>query len=183
MPPMPAVCPPGYNQDWVYRSVAMPPMPTACPPCTAFGNTVWAEGPGCAIQCCTTPATSAKVCIIAASSSDQDQLAMEVGDDTCIRCKKMTVKIGDQEFTVSRFEDRVRVRGEALKATAGCVRSDRKGHLILEGDVVLHLKKDGHAPTYADRLELDLNNGAMTIQRAAKAASPAVHIGVDDESK
>lgn len=181
MPPMPTICPPCAYQDWSYRPIAMPPMPGVCPPGPGhIGNTVWAECPGCAIQCCTTPATSAKVCIIAASSSDQDQLAMQISDDTCIRCKKMTIKIGDNEITVSRFDDRVRVRGEDLKATADCVRTEGKDGLILEGKVVMHCKKDGRsANVIADRVGLDLSNGTVAIQRVAKPSTigitPVIH--------
>lgn len=97
---------------------------------------------------------------------------MNVGS-TCIRCKKMTVKVGDSEITLSRFDDRVRVRGDELKATAASVRSDSKDRLILEGEVVLHYKKDGHAANVTGNcIELNLVSGTMTI-KGAGAIKPA----------
>jgi hypothetical protein len=91
----------------------------------------------------------------------------------------MTVKIGDSEMTLSRFDDRVRVRGDELKATACNVHSDSKDLLILEGDVELHYKKYGHTAIVAgDRIELNLCSGAITIKPTAKAPSTsAVSIG------
>ncbi len=105
---------------------------------------------------------------------------MQIGEDTCIRCKKMTVKIGDNEITVSRFDNRVRVRGEDLKATADCVRTEGKDGLILEGNVVMHCKKDGSSTNViADRVGLDLSNGTVAIQRTAKSPTlgitPVIH--------
>jgi hypothetical protein len=122
------------------------------------------------------PASAAKVRIIAIP--DSSELEMNVGDDTCIRCKKMTVKIGDNEISVSRFDNRVRVRGEELKATADSVRSDRKDRIILEGDVVLHYKKDGHsANVTGDRIEVNLSSGAVTIKPAEKPLTrPTIRI-------
>jgi len=99
--------------------------------------------------------------------------------DTCIRCKKMTVKIGDNEITLSRFDDRVRVRGDELKATAGSVHSDSKDHLILEGDVMLHYKRGIHSANVSgDRIELNLCSGAVTIKPTARTPSTSsVSIG------
>ncbi|HTU16908.1 MAG TPA: hypothetical protein VMG10_02500 [Gemmataceae bacterium] len=127
----------------------------------------------CAIA---TPTPAAKVRIIA--TPYDDKLEMNVGDETCIRCKKMTVTIGENEIRLSRFDDRVRVRGEELKAIADSVRSDRKDHLILEGDVVLRYKKDGHsAHVTGDRIELNLSSGAVTIKPAARiTVRPAARI-------
>ena len=109
---------------------------------------------------------------------------MSIGNETCcIRCKKMTVKIGENEITVSRFDDRVRVRGEDLKAIADCVRTEGKDHLILEGDVVLRYKKDGHsANVTGDCVELNLSSGALTIKPAAAKTTvrPAVRIDYVD---
>ena len=108
---------------------------------------------------------------------------MNIGDDTCLRCKKMTVQIGENAITLSCFDDRVRVRGEELKATADSVRSDGKDHLILEGDVVLRYKKDGHsANVTGDCVELNLSSGALTIKPAAAKTTvrPAVRIDYVD---
>lgn len=170
MPPFPPIPPtpsmgigapmmPPMNVDWCLGYAS----------CPAHGNTVFAASAPSVVPCSATPpATPAKVCITAASASDQ--LEVDVGDETCIRCKKMTIKIGDNEITLSRFDDRVRVRGEDLKATADCIHSDRKERLILEGDVVLHYKKDGHcAHVHGERIELNLSSSAMTIQKAVKA--------------
>jgi hypothetical protein len=154
--------------------------------CGLCGNCVVAQAPArVVVEPCivATQATVAKVYIIAAPSSDE--LEMNAGG-TCIRCKKMTVTIGENEIALSRFDDRVRVRGEELKATAASVRSDNKDRLILEGDVVLHYKKDGHsANVTGDRIELNLCSGAVTIKPAAKTPSTsAVHIDhIDTDSK
>lgn len=122
------------------------------------------------------PETATKVRIIATPFGDQLEMK---GDDTCIRCKEMTVQIGDEEITLSRFDDRVRVRGEGLKATADSVRSDRKDHVILEGDVVLRYKKYGHsANVTSDCIELNLSSGAVTIKPVIKSLGirPVLHI-------
>lgn len=114
--------------------------------------------------------TATKIHISATPSSDQ--LEMHVSDETCIHCKKMTVTIGENEITVSRFDDHVRIRGEGLKATAGSVCTDGKDRLILEGDVVLHCKKDGQTVANVmkgEHIELSLSSGAMTIQRIGTA--------------
>jgi hypothetical protein len=123
------------------------------------------------------PMTAAKLHITAMSSSDE--LEMRICNDTCIRCKKMTVKIGENEITLSRFDDRVRVRGEELKATACSVRSDSKDLLILEGDVMLHYKRGAHSANVSgDRIELNLCSGALTIKPASKTqSSSSVSIG------
>jgi hypothetical protein len=114
---------------------------------------------------------------ISAKPSSQ-KLEMKVGDHACLNCVKMSVKIGDNEIKLTRFDDRVRVRGEELKATADCIRSEEKDCLILEGDVVLHYKKDGHsANVTGDCIEMNLSSGAVTIKPAAKVSScPSVRI-------
>ena len=175
----------------------MPPMPTVCaPPACAGGapgysgpcpdgNTVWAASQPSVAPCPTTKgltiAAPAYFCTSTADANvrketaeNNDRVAICIGDDTCIRAKKMTITIGDTEITVSRFDNRVRIRGAELKATAACVRSDHKDNLILEGDVVLHCKKDGHAATYrGDRIELNLSSSTMkmTIERVSKTPS------------
>lgn len=143
----------GYAPD---GSLHVEPMMPAIVPCTV-----------------PSPARTDKLSIAAKPSSDQ--LEMKIGDDTCLSCKKMKLTLGDNEITLSRFDDRVRVRGEELKATADSVRSDRKDRLILEGDVQLHYKKDGHsANVTSDRIELNLSSGAVTIKPAAKKPSQPV---------
>jgi hypothetical protein len=137
------------------------------------------------IESCTvaSPASSSKIHITAMPASEE--LEMNIGG-TCIRSKKMTVKIGENEIMLSRFDDCVRVRGDELKATAASIRSDSKDRLILEGNVVLHYKKDGHsANVTGDRIELNLCSGSVTIKPAAKTPTcPAVHIQhIDSDSK
>jgi hypothetical protein len=126
----------------------------------------------------TKPTPATKICIVATSSSNQ--LEMSISEGTCLRCKKMAIQIGEGTIAVSHFGDRVRVRGEELKATADCVRIDGKDRLILEGDVVLHYKKDGRSVASVmkgDHIELNLSNGAMTIQRTTKTTvTPAAHL-------
>jgi hypothetical protein len=150
--------------------------PSSCGLCSSFaavGQPI-VVGASCAVAA---PTTCAKIHITAMPSSEE--LEMKVGCDTCVHCKKMTVKIGDNEIAVSRFDDRVRVRGEELKATAGCVCSDGKDQLILEGDVMLHYKKGANsANVNGDRIELNLCSGAVTIKSATKTTSaPSVSIG------
>lgn len=148
--------------------------PIEIPNCGSTGSIVLA--PQSTVVSCTAaaPATAAKIHISATPSSEG--LEMKVGG-TCVRCKKMTVTIGESEIALSRFDDRVRVRGEDLKATAASVRSDGKDHLILEGDVVLHYKKDGQsANVTGERVELNLCSGSVAIKGANTLSSPAVHI-------
>src|SRR5581483_3462639 len=186
MPPMPPIPP---TPSMGIGTPMMPPMPAICPPpayapVAAYapcpeGNTVWAAGPPSVVSCsATSSSNAAKVCITATPSSDQ--LEMCIGEETCVRCKKMSIKIGDNEMMVSRFEDLVRIRGEELKSTADCVRTDGKDRLILEGDVVLHYKKEGRSAANvlkADRIELNLSSGAVTIKQGVKTpSSPAIHI-------
>ncbi len=145
--------------------------------------------PGCTAFACGQPAVyvsstvgareiAVKIHISATPSSEG--LEMKVGD-TCVRCKKMTVTIGETEIALSRFDDRVRVRGEDLKATAASVRSEGKDRLILEGDVVLHYKKVGQSANITgERVELNLCSGSVAIEGAKTLSSPAVHIERED---
>jgi hypothetical protein len=168
-PPMPPI--PPFPPTPSMGLAGMPPMPIEPPAPMYYGNTVYGYAPAPATVCSTTTASNSKMEITAPPSCDQ--LQMSIGEDNAIRCKKMTVKIGDNVISVSRFDDRVRVRGDELKATANSVRCDSQGHLILDGDVVLHCKKGGHVSTHGDRIELDLSNCAMMIQRTAAKALPA----------
>jgi hypothetical protein len=172
-PPMPPF-PPGPH-------VFLPPMPTPIPMPhvePSYGDVSYGVRtvcpPGCVPCSNPSPVAVAKVRIAAASSSDQ--LAMCVGEETsiCYKCKKMTVKICDNEITVTRFDDRVRVRcGEELKATADCVCTDGKDRLILEGNVVMHCKKEGRSfanVMKGEHIEVNLSNGAVTIKQHAETA-------------
>ncbi len=113
--------------------------------------------------------SEAKVCFVAASSDEA--LTVQVGEDTQLHCQRTKVTIGANELRLTRFEDRIRVRGENVKATADRVRSEGKDRLVLEGDVVLYYKKDGHK-THAsgDCVEVNLTTGAVTI--SPSLASP-----------
>jgi len=164
LPPMPSPIPAPYAEPtYGYEAGSLKCIPPVC---------VSSPVVACGI---TTPATAAKVCIRATPSGDR--LEMGIGEETSIRCKKMTITVNDKEMTVSRFDDRVRIRGADLKATADCVRTEGKDRLILEGDVVLHYKRDGHsANVTGERIELNLSNSALTIQRGAKTTvTPAVY--------
>lgn len=181
MPPMPPI-PPTPSMG-IGMPVAMPPMPAVCAPCPDV-NTSWATGTRIVAPCPTakglTIAAPGYFCTSTAdakvrqeTAEKNEQLVMFVGDATCISAKKkMTITIGDTKLTLSRFDNRVRIRGEELKATATCVRSDCKDRLILEGNVVLHYKKDGHtAHVTGECIELDLSNGTMAIHKAEKPAT------------
>jgi hypothetical protein len=116
-----------------------------------------------------TPAGAMKVYIVTKPYSDR--LEMSVGDDSCMSCKKMVVKVADSEITLTRLDGQIRVRGEDLKAKADCVRTDRKDSLILDGDVVLSYKKNGQsARVSADHVELDLASGSVTVKSAGKVS-------------
>jgi hypothetical protein len=126
-------------------------------PCTAPMPTV-----------CAKSQHEGKICIRAKPSGSQ--LEMTIGDNACLECKKMTIKLADNEIVMSRFDDRVRVHGADLKAMADTVRSEGKDRLILEGEVVLHYKKDGQSANVSgDCVELNLATGAMTIRPSDKS--------------
>jgi hypothetical protein len=183
------LCPMMYTQTAHPMPVHQPQCPSdfgasspayaVCPTSCGSYNGICCPGqPMVGISCAVSaPASAAKIHITAIPSSDE--LEMKVGGDTCIRCKKMTVEVGDNEISLSRFDDRVRVRGDELKATASSVRSDSKDLLILEGDVELHYKKCGHTAIVAGNcIELNLCSGAMTIKPTAKVPSASsVSIG------
>src|SRR5579875_3067665 len=130
-------------------------------------------GPPTVYQCSiATPAAAIHI----ATTPSSDQLEMSVGEGTSVRCKKMTVTVGESEITVSRCVDRVRVRSEELYATAASVSTDGKDRLILDGDAVLRYKRDGHsAKVIGEHIELNLSNNAMTIQRTARISSSLQH--------
>jgi hypothetical protein len=186
-PPQYAIHPPQYIPPAppfpLPRELATQEAAEVNPNCCGVCGTFVARGQPVMSCPVATPSTTAKVQIVAVPSSSE--LEMKVGDDTCVRCKKMTVTIGGNEIMLSRFEDQVRVRGEELKATADSVRSDRKDRLILEGDVVLHYKKDGHcANVTGDRIELNLSSGAVTIKPAEKTqVRPEVRIDYIDSAE
>jgi hypothetical protein len=146
----------------------LPPPRPDCPASTCVAN-----GPPQVVPCIPAtpiaPAGAMEVRVV--SKLNCDQLEMSVGDDSCMSCKKMTMTVGDSEITLTRLDDRVRVRGEDLKATAACVRTDRKNRLILEGDVHLRYHKDDqHASISAECIELDLTTGSVTIKPAGSSS-------------
>jgi hypothetical protein len=80
--------------------------------------------------------------------------------------------VGASEITLTRLDNRVRVRGECLRATAACVRTDRKNRFILEGDVHLRYHEDDqHASISAECIEMDLTTGSVTIKPAGSSSS------------
>jgi hypothetical protein len=115
------------------------------------------------------------------SMPDSDRLEMSVGDDSCLSCKKMTVKVGASEITLTHLKGRVRLHGEDLKATADCIRTDRKNRLVLEGDVHLRYHTDDqHASIRAERVQFDLATGSVTITPADAGASYYVPVRMED---
>ena len=44
--------------------------------------------------------------------------ALRLGDDACLRCKKMSLKVGNSSVTLTRRDGRVRLHGEQLQAKA-----------------------------------------------------------------
>ncbi len=158
-PPQYAPCYPGTPAP-AAREVAVLPPPTETP---TYGITP-------VLTCTSTTAakSSADTKVRVVVNADSQQLEMSVGDDACMSCKKMIVKLGDNELSLTRSDDRVCVRMSQLKAKADCVRTDRKDRLILEGNAVLHYCKDGQcADVTADRIELNLSNGSVTIKPSA----------------
>ena len=168
-PPFPeprpvAVLPPPLP-DAVYAPVSSAPC---APPVVSC---ISAATPATAYVVTTPSATKMRI----AAQSDGDQLEMCISG-ACVSCKKMTVKIGDCPLTVTRMGDKVRIRGEELRASAACIRSERTDWLILEGGAVLRHVKAGQQPDIirAERIELNPRTGAVTI----KAATTIERIGV-----
>src|SRR5262249_54000761 len=117
------------------------------------------------------PAAPAALKVRIVAQPYSDQLEMCVGDDTCVSCKKMTLTLGDNEVLLPRYDGRVRVRGEELKAKADCVRTDRKDRLILEGNAQLRYRTDDqHASIHAECIELNLATGSVTIKPTAESS-------------
>jgi hypothetical protein len=113
------------------------------------------------------PGAEDKIWVIA--STDSDRLEVKYPNGNGGSFKKMSRKMGNTEITLSRFDDRVRVRGNELKATADRVRTDHKNRLILEGNVQLHYKRDGmNASLSGEHIELNLANGTVTARPAAQ---------------
>jgi len=145
-------------------AVLPPPIPIA----ESYSCPVTAASP--MLTCSTaSPAPAAtKVRIVA--NADNDRLEMSTGDDTCMACKKMVVKVGDNSLTLTRIDGQVRIRATLqqvaeLKAKADCIRTDRKDRVVLEGDVEMRYSKDGQcAKVTAERIELNLATGSVTIQ-------------------
>ena len=106
------------------------------------------------------------------------QLEMSINDDdACVSSKKLTMNVADCRLTLTSKDGRVRVRAVELDAKADCIRTDRKDHLILEGDAVLHYRKDGQcADVNAERIELNLATGSVTIKPIDKLQR--VHGGI-----
>jgi hypothetical protein len=146
--PMPEICPPQF------ASAPMPAPAVEAMPCAMATP---------AVGVCAKPVSEAKVHFIAAASGEA--LKVDLGEETHLQCQKTKVTIGGNELRLTHFEDRIRVRGENLRATADRVRGESKDRLILEGDVVLFYKKDGHK-THAsgECVEVNLTTGAITIQ-------------------
>ncbi len=155
---------PQYPPSAPQCPVAILPPPTPCDG-ASYGCSA---SPTLPMQkcCAVSPApAAAKVRIVAKSYSDR--LEMFVGDDACMTCKRMVVKVGDNALTLSRIDDQVRVRAADLRAKADCIRTDRKDRVVLEGDVELHYSKDGQSTKVtAERVELNLTTGAVTIEPA-----------------
>jgi hypothetical protein len=102
-----------------------------------------------------TPATT--VCITA----DWYGSALDMNindDDACLSSKKMTMKVGDRQLTLTPVDGRVRVRAPGMFGEADCVRTDRKDRLILKGNAVLRFSKAGQQPQVmkGERIELNL---------------------------
>src|SRR5262249_3325517 len=118
----------------------------------------------------------AKIAITA--TSYEGRLEMSIGEDACMSCKKMTVKVGDCALMLTAADGKVRVRAPELKATADCVQTDRKDRLILKGDVTLHDRKENqHVRIFAgEYIELNLTTGSVTIKSADTVERIGVHL-------
>jgi hypothetical protein len=142
-----------------------PPTPESAPCCT--------QGLISGLTPCITCASKDEEKHWVVASSDSPRLETTNGNGNACSFKRATIKIGDDEITISRFDDRVRVRGDELKATAERIRINRDHCLILEGDVVLHYKKDDQsAHVSAEHIELNLATGAMTIKGTINLPTP-----------
>lgn len=165
--------PPLYNPpspSWSAPSPlpAYPPMPES--PYASSPQTLPVPIPSCAIVPATLTSTAAKVGIVA---TEDNRLEMKTANDGCASCKKMTVKVGGHAVTMFATNGKVRVRATDLKASADSVRTDRKDHLILEGNVVLHYSKAGQhcSKVSAEHIELNLATGSMMVHSAGKSSN------------
>jgi hypothetical protein len=108
------------------------------------------------------PAEETKVLI---EASDSGHLEMHAGDGCQTTCRKMVVKMGDHSLAFRCEDGKVCVRSPELKATAKCVRTNGKDHLVLEGDAVLRYHKDGQrANVSAQHIDVNLLTGSVTIE-------------------
>jgi hypothetical protein len=162
MPPAPS-----FPQTTVLPPPRELPDSATPPTITAAGSATLT----CDLVCPAGTACANKICIRA--TPYDGQLEMSIGDDACMTCKKMTVKVGDCPLTMTTADGKVRVRAAELRAWADCVQTDRKERLILKGDVALHYKKDGrHADVTGEYIELNLATGAVTVKQTSTSAKP-----------
>jgi hypothetical protein len=188
MIPPPVLTPPGIPPHPIAMPMMPPPVPMpynlvheANTGNMGYGVVVNSNcGPCGSIASTCSPAVYCSTCVAARRVStaprliakpSNDQLEMSIGEDTSIRCKKMTVTIGEKEIALSIFDGRVRVRGEDLKASADSVRSDGKDRITLVGDVDLHYKnKESHSASVirAGQVVVNLSSGTVTATQVEK---------------
>jgi hypothetical protein len=167
---------PGYtpsSPSMPQAAILPPPLEL---PATIGQATIPASAPpmmACALACPAAPAACSNKIRIKATPYD-GQLEMSIGDDACMTCKRMTVKVGDCSLTMTTADGKVRVRSTELKGWADCVQTDRKDHLILKGDVVLHYKKQGQRVQIlaGEHIEMNLATGSVRIEQSASSAKP-----------
>jgi len=168
--PQTAEMSPGSYEPTPQQATLLPPPRPEGTPCIPANTVLPLPFMPCAIAA-PKPATPAALKVRIVAQPYSDQLEMCVGDDTCVSCKKMTLTLGDNEILLTRYDGRVRVRGEELKAKADCVRTDRKDRLILEGNAQLRYRTDDqHASIHAECIELNLATGSVTIKPTAESS-------------
>ncbi len=154
-----------------------PPFPQAAvlPPPRELPDSATPPTVACGLACPAATACASKIHIRA--MADDGQLEMSIGDDACMTCKKMIVKVGGCALTMTTADGKVRIRSAELKGWADCVQTDRKERLILKGDAVLHYKKDGQITQIlaGEHIELNLATGSVRIEQVS-SVKPA-HVG------
>ncbi len=124
----------------------------------------------CSAEALPPPTPTAKVCITA--NAHDSQVEMSINDDeACLTCKKLIVKVGGRQLTLTTVDGKVHIRAAELDGEADCVRTDGKDHLILEGNAVLRSSKAGQQVQVlkGERIELHLATiVSVTVESAGK---------------
>lgn len=141
---------------------AQPAQTTEVLPAPVPDNTVC--NPVYVSQCVRAISAETSPLIRVSCEKDGNQLEWNLGD-AHMSCKKMTVDRGDRAMTMYAAQGKICIRAAEMKARADSILTDRKDRIILQGDALLHYcKGDQRIHMNAERIELNLRTGAVTIQ-------------------